>query len=148
MRQRIVNKRVLVVFVVVATTLAIALPALGGGRPLTADLSAGNEVPPAPSSASGTAWVTLNQGLGEVCVEIESSGYTGTVVAGHIHSAVAGVNGGVIVDLGVNSANYSACIGGVDADLIKDIRQHPENFYINIHSTVVPSGESRGQLSK
>ena len=59
-----------------------------------------------------------------------------------------GVNGGVVVNLGVTSADYSACIDGVDGDLIKDIRQNPHHYYINIHTTAIPSGEIRGQLRK
>ena len=133
--------------VALATTVFVAVPAFGGGRPLSADLSAANEVPPPVSSASGVAQVTLNQGQGEVCVDIQSSGYVGTVVAGHIHAAPAGVNGSIVVDLLVTSPNHTICVD-VDKDLIKDIRQNPEQFYINIHSTFAPGGEVRGQLSK
>lgn len=125
----------------------MAVPALAGGRSLSTTLEASNEVPPADSDASGWARVTLNQGLGEVCVEIEASGFEGDVVAGHIHEAPEGVNGPVVINLGVNSANYSACVEA-DADLIKDIRQNPSDYYINVHSTVFPGGEVRGQLSK
>jgi hypothetical protein len=148
MRYQVLTKRTLVVIVFVATTVLMAVPAFGGGRPLTADLSAANEVPPPASSASGTAHVTLNQGQGEVCVDIEASGFVGTVVAGHIHSAPAGVNGPVVVNLSVASASHSICVDGVDEDLIKDIRQNPWNYYINVHSDFAPGGEIRGQLSK
>ena len=148
MRYRVLARRALVTALALATTILMAVPALGGGRPLATDLSAGNEVPPSGTGASGTADVTLNQGLGEVCVDISASGLSAPVVAGHIHHAPAGVNGGVVVNLGVNSADYSACIGGVNKELIKDIRQNPQNYYINIHTTAVPSGEIRGQLSK
>ncbi len=148
MRHQVIAKRTLVVILALATTVLMAVPALGGGRPLSAELSAANEVPPPASSASGTAHVTLNQGQGEVCVDIEAGGFEGTVVAGHIHAAPAGVNGGVVVNLFVTSADHSICVDGVDKDLIKDIRQNPWNYYINVHSTFAPGGEIRGQLSK
>ncbi len=118
------------------------------GRPLEASLSSDNEVPPSGTGATGTAEVTLNQGLGRVCVEIHAEGLAGDVVAGHIHTGVAGVNGGVVVNLGVNSADFENCIDGVDPTLIQDIRNNPEAYYINVHTTVVPSGEIRGQLSR
>lgn len=118
------------------------------GRPLSADLSSANEVPPSGTGATGTAHVTLNQGQGEVCVWIESEGLAGSVLAGHIHLGASGVNGGVVVNLGVNSASFSGCVDGVDKDLIKAIRQQPESYYVNIHTTAVLSGEIRGQLSK
>lgn len=149
MSKRQVIRRFSVILLAIATTTLLALPALGGGgRPLEAELSPDNEVPPASaSSASGTAQVTLNQGQGEICVDIESGSYSGTVVAGHIHRGVAGTNGGVEVNLGVNSGDFSACVS-VPKDLVKEIRQNPADFYVNIHTTAFPGGEVRGQLSK
>lgn len=132
----------------VVVALGVATPAGAGGRPLSARLSSANEVPPAGSGATGTVRMTLNQGQGEVCVEITSRGLTGPVVAGHIHAGSAGVNGPVVVNLGVNSAGFNSCIDGVDRNLIKAIRKQPGNYYVNIHTSTVPSGEIRGQLSK
>lgn len=131
----------------VAITLFLMVPALGGGRPLAATLEAGNEVPPVQSNASGIAHITLNQGLGEVCVDIESSGFEGQVIAGHIHRGPEGVGGPVVIGLGVNSPNFSNCVEA-DGDLIKEIRQDPSAFYVNVHSTAFPGGEIRGQLTK
>jgi hypothetical protein len=122
--------------------------ASAGGRPLSADLSSANEVPDSGTGATGTAHLTLNQGQGEVCVQVESQDLAGMVVAGHIHVGASGNNGGVVVNLGVNSASFSGCVDGVDKALIKAIRQQPENYYVNIHTTAVGSGEIRGQLSK
>ncbi|HEX6298914.1 MAG TPA: hypothetical protein VF148_00410, partial [Acidimicrobiia bacterium] len=52
---------------VVGMVMAMGLPVLGGGRPLTAELSGDNELPePTGHEATGPAVVTLNQGLGEV----------------------------------------------------------------------------------
>jgi len=141
-------RKIFVLTITVLAMLVMAVPALGGGRPLTAYLSGDNEVPANESPAAGVAHVTLNQGQGEVCVHIDAGGFLGTVVAGHIHKAPAGVNGGVVINLGVNSPVYDACVDGVDPDLIKDIRQNPAGYYVNVHSTVIPSGEIRGQLSK
>jgi len=148
MRHLVVTRRALVLLLALATTLLMAVPALGGGRPLSAELSSDNEVPSSETGASGTAHVTLNQGQGEVCVDIETSDLSGAVVAGHIHQAPAGSNGVVVVNLGVNAADFSACVDGVDKALIKDIRKNPAEYYINIHTVTVPSGEVRGQLSK
>jgi hypothetical protein len=145
------TKRALIVVIALAASVGLAIPALGGGRPLSAELSADQEVPPVDSSATGTAQFTLNQGRGEVCVEIESSGYVNgddDVIAGHIHIGAAGVPGGVVVNLLVTSADHSICVDGVDQDLIKDIRQNPADYYINLHTTFAPGGEIRGQLSK
>jgi hypothetical protein len=149
--KQVLTKRALIAVVAVAASVGLAIPAMGGGRPLSAELSADQEVPPVASEATGTAQFTLNQGQGEVCVDIESSGYVNgddDVIAGHIHIGAAGVPGGIVVNLEVASADHSICVDGVDKDLIKDIKQNPGNYYINLHTTFAPGGEIRGQLSK
>jgi len=160
MTARNLARRPFVALVVFATFLLMALPALAGGRPLSADLSDDNEVPPNESGASGSALVTLNQGQGEVCFEIEAEGFSSGILFAHIHVGGAGVNGGVVVTLfdpgapgpdvtlPADTGFFSDCIEGVDGDLIKDIRQNPAGYYINIHTTVNPGGEIRGQLTK
>jgi CHRD domain len=132
--------------------LAVGAPAYGEGRPFSTVLTGAAEVPgPGDADASGTAVISLNQGQGEVCFDLSWAGIDGTVVAAHIHAAPVGVAGPVVVPLftgvalaGTDSA--SGCVSGVDEALIKDIRQNPENYYVNIHSTVFPAGAVRGQL--
>lgn len=132
---------------VVAALLMLAAPVDAGGRPLSADLSGTNEVPPNFLGATGTATVTLNQGQGEICIDLSTSGIGSQVIAGHIHEAPAGVNGSVVVNLGVNDAQFNGCVEA-PAELIKEIRQNPGDYYVNIHTVFIPSGELRGQLSK
>lgn len=160
MTTRNLARRPLVALVVFATFFLLVLPALAGGRPLSADLSDENEVPPNESGASGSAQVTLNQGQGEVCFEIEAGGFSSDILFAHIHDGDAGVNGPVVVTLfdpgapgpdvtlPADTGFFADCIEGVDADLIKDIRQNPAGFYINIHTTTNPGGEIRGQLTR
>ncbi len=132
--------------------LALGAPALGEGRPLSTTLTGAAEVPgPGDPDASGTAFITLNQGQGEVCFDLSWAGIDGTVTAAHIHVGPAGVEGPVVVPLfagafaGTDSA--SGCVSASE-ELIKAIRQDPENYYVNIHSTVFPAGAVRGQLAK
>jgi hypothetical protein len=133
---------------VVAMVVAMALPVVGAGRPLTTELSEGNEVPPTGHEATGTATVTLNQGLGEVCADIQTSGFEeDEVIAGHIHVGDPGVIGAVVVDLQVTSPDHSICVEA-DPELIKDIRQNPSDYYVNLHTAEFPVGVIRGQLSK
>lgn len=134
---------------VLAMAVTLAIPALGGGRPLSAELLGENENPPTGHEATGTAEVTLNQGLGEVCADIETSGFEeDEVIAGHIHVGLPDENGPVVVDLEVDSPVHSICVSGVDRALIKDIRQNPSNYYVNLHTLEFPGGVIRGQLSK
>jgi hypothetical protein len=133
--------------------LAIGAPAYGEGRPFATTLTGAAEVPgPGDLDASGTAFITLNQGQGEVCFDLSWAGIDGTVTAAHIHVGTATVAGPVVVPLFAGSFEgtdtASGCIAGVSEALIKDIRQNPENYYVNIHSDVFPAGAVRGQLGK
>ena len=150
MRHRVYAKRALVAVLAVATIILMAIPALGGGRPLSAELNGANEVSPASTSvATGTAQLTLNQGQGEICVEIESGPYASDVLISHIHVGDAGTNGLPVVPMTTISSDgeLNDCFD-VAKDLIKQIRQNPQGYYINIHTVNNGPGAIRGQLSK
>ncbi len=143
-KKELVMRRVLLLVAVAALMVAGSAPALASGRPLTAELVGSTEVPVAGDpDGMGHATVTLNQGLGEVCWDIMVADIA-TPRAAHIHIGEAGVAGGVVVGL----TPGSGCVDGVDADLIKDIRQNPSNYYVNVHNAEFPGGALRGQLSK
>jgi hypothetical protein len=116
-----------------------------GGRPLQAVLLPENQVPPTASSGSGTALVTLNQGQGEVCWDISVSDLTSPVILAHIHQGATGTNGPIVVDFMEPVNGLNGCVQA-DAALIKQIRQDPAGFYVNVHTTMFPGGEVRGQL--
>jgi CHRD domain len=69
--------------------------------------------------------------------------------AAHIHEAPVGKAGDAVVTLSPPPTEGSSknCVN-VDKDLIKRIRQNPENFYVNVHNADFPDGAIRGQLSK
>ena len=120
-----------------------------GGRRLTATLTGPVEVPgPGDPDGRGRAVITLNQGQGEVCFELTVSNIA-PATAAHIHSGAAGVAGDVVVTLTPPPTNGSSkgCVSASE-DLIKEIRQNPANYYINVHNADFPDGAVRGQLSK
>lgn len=154
-------RRLLWGLIVMALALT-ALPALAegrpifAGRPLVANMDAEQEVPPAESDGTGTARVWLNQGQGEVCFFVEWEDLTGPVIGAHIHIGPAGVNGPIVVpfqgfpagpDFDPTDGPIEVCVEA-DKDLIKDIRQNPQGYYVNLHTEDFPGGEIRGQLSK
>jgi hypothetical protein len=124
---------------------AVAGPDGHGGRPLRATLLPQNQSPPTASNGSGTALVTLNQGQGEVCWDIHVANLTTPVILAHIHQGGAGVNGAVVVDFMEPVNGLDGCVRA-DPGLIKQIRQHPADYYVNVHTTMFPLGEVRGQL--
>ena len=122
-----------------------------GGRPFTTVLSGANEVPAATGSdLTGTALVTINLGQSRLCWDLDYT-TTQTVVAAHIHHAPAGVAAGVIFGFFNPPASAvivnTGCRSG-DRALLEDIAAHPENYYVNVHTTAHPAGAGRGQLTK
>ena len=120
-----------------------------GGRRLTARLTGPAEVPgPGDADGRGRAAVTLNQGQNQVCYELTVSNI-GAVTAAHIHRGARGVAGPPVVTLEPLAAQgpSKGCVSAT-ADVIKEIRQNPANFYVNVHNAEFPDGAVRGQLSK
>ena len=140
---------ILKIILIALTVLALTSIAAGGGRKLTTTLSGPAEVPPGDPDASGTATITLNYGQGEVCWEIMVSNITLPAAAAHIHVAPVGVAGPIVIPLSPPDASgFSSGCTTADRALIKNIIQHPEEYYVNVHNTNFPTGAARGQLSK
>ena len=161
-KRRLATLAAAAAIVVIAGVLAGgAAVADEGGRPFNTALDGLNEVPPATDGVhTGSASLTLNQGLGEVCWQLGAITLPATEslpFAGHIHRAPAGVNGPIVVPLfPVPEAGVSAptsyptrtvCVPASEA-IIKEIRQNPAGFYVNLHNSTHPGGVMRGQLAK
>jgi hypothetical protein len=128
--------------------LAAAQEKEQGGRRLTATLTGAAEVPgPGDPDGGGTAVITLNQGQNEVCFELTVTNIAAATLA-HIHSGGPTVAGPVVVTLTPPAEGSSKGCVSAGADLIKNIRQNPGNFYVNVHNADFPDGAVRGQLSK
>jgi hypothetical protein len=139
----------LIVVATLVLTLFAAAPAAAGGRPFSTTLSGPNEVPAGDPDATGTATVWINPGTGTVCYEWSVSNAVTPIAAAHIHHAVAGVAGGVVVPLPPTGASSgSGCVSGVDRGLALDIIRHPWEYYVNTHNAEFPAGVARGQLSR
>jgi hypothetical protein len=150
MRKRLLAGIPLAALAIAVLALAIASSAAAGGRPLSADLSGSNEVPPVSTGdpdGSGTADLTLNQGQEEICLEIEVQNIS-TPILQHIHRGAAGTNGPVVVDFTHLLAQGGDGCVSADRALVKEIRQNPEGFYFNVHTGDFLGGAVRGQLSK
>ena len=127
-----------------------------------------NEVPPVANlNASGGALVTLEitrDNAGAITAArmsfIVSVAFPGnvTVVGLHIHEADSLNNGTVRFDSGMSSSNAQSFENGagliirdattVDLTVLRRLLAHPAGFYVNLHTTVNPSGALRGQLTR
>lgn len=143
------------VILIMIAMLALPSAVSAGGRPFSIMLTGEAEVTAAgvPNQGDldgeGTASLTLNQGQAEICYELNVSGIALPAIGAHIHVAPATTTGPVVVPLAAPDASGTShgCVS-VDPDLIKAIRQNPENYYVNVHTTEYPAGALRGQLSK
>ena len=124
---------------------------LTGGRPFEVMLTGAAERPgPGDPDGSGTATFTLNQGQGTIRYDITVANITLPAVGAHIHIADVNNPGPIVVHLTApDETGHASGEVSVDPDLIKAIRQNPENYYVNVHTLpLYAAGAVRGQLSK
>lgn len=119
------------------------------GRPISATMTGAAEVPgPGDTDGTGTATIRLNQGKKQVCFDLSVSNIA-TATAAHIHRGATTVAGPVVVTLTAPATGTSSgCVDNVSVELIKEIRQNPEKFYVNVHNAAFQNGAIRGQLEK
>jgi hypothetical protein len=135
----------------VGLLVASVVPASGqeGGRPFTVDLTGEAEVnvQGVPNQGdldgSGTASLTINPGLGEVCWTIEVAGVE-PIEAAHIHIGPTTAPGPVVVPLNP----YTGGCTEIDRDLALAIILDPSGYYVNVHNDPYPAGALRGQLDR
>ncbi len=113
---------------------------------LAATLNGANENPSNPSTATGSASLVYNKDTKILTLSMTYTGLTATNM--HIHKAPAGLNGSVLVGLGVApfaspiNFTYTVLTTGQEDSLINNL------YYLNIHSAAYPGGEIRGQILK
>lgn len=126
---------------------------------LNAVLNGAQEVPPTASTASGTATVTVDAARTTINLTLNTAGLVG-VTASHIHSAIAGVNGGVIFSLFAGPGVFPATLTKTltSAEFTPDAASGVNTFadavnailagrtYINVHTMTNLGGEIRGQI--
>jgi CHRD domain len=116
-----------------------------------ARLTGEKEVPgPGDPNGAGRATIKLHPRKGRVCYRL-SWRRIGGPLAAHIHEAPRDEAGDVVVELFTISEPLpfravKGCVGGVARGEIRDIKEHPGRYYVNVHNTKYPDGAIRGQL--
>jgi CHRD domain-containing protein len=120
-----------------------------GGRPFSTELTGAAEVPvPGDPDGRGTATITVNPGQEEVCWAIEAEEIDLPATGAHIHEGAVGEFGDVVVPLTPPDATgVSSGCAEVSREVALDILKNPEDYYVNVHTTLFPAGAIRGQLS-
>jgi hypothetical protein len=118
-------------------------------------LTAEDEVPlcaPAGNDARGVAvFNVLDEATGLVSYRLVANNIPGDTTAAHIHLAPKGVAGGVVQPLPFTPGAEQGVIGEgtfTNPTLLAAIRANPQNYYVNLHSTVCGAGVIRGQLDE
>jgi hypothetical protein len=124
-----------------------------------ASLTGDEEVPPADDNGSGRAVINVNVRERRVCFDL-SWRRIASPTRSHIHEGRRGVNGDIVVTLFENGTDpdfvplpdsirsVQGCTGGLQRALLRDIRDNPRQFYVNIHNATFPGGAIRGQLHR
>ena len=122
-----------------------ALTALRGGRPMSTTLA-----PVAPNTVGAGSFVARsNIGQGRICWSLTVTGLS-DVTAAHIHYLNGPLATQIAVPLALPTPFTGSATGCATAPraLVKLILVHPENFYVNVHTTTYPGGAISGTLAK
>ena len=136
-------------------TFAIAALVFGGAGAAQAappdspaiPLNTGQEAP-APSVGGAHGSFSYEIDGSELCYTIAVTGLSTPAVAAHIHLGARNVAGPVVVPLVVpaeTSFETSACTTA-DPALLAAIEADSSAYYVNVHTSMNPPGEVRGQL--
>ncbi|HUG12532.1 MAG TPA: CHRD domain-containing protein [Opitutaceae bacterium] len=131
---------------------ALAVPAFAATVTFHASITGAQENPGTASPAWGVANLELDPATGWFKLVVNLKNVNETLAASHIHVAVAGVNGPVIVGLGGEAAYRRAAgknlhaifTGTVPAEHIEAMLSN--GTYVNFHTATYPGGATRGQL--
>ena len=84
-----------------------------------------------------------------MCFVLTAANITLPAVAAHVHTGAAAVAGPVLITLAAPDATGIAggCVSAPRAT-INAILKAPSGYYVNVHTTDLPAGAIRGQLSK
>jgi hypothetical protein len=116
----------------------------------TITMTGAQEVPPVPTSATGTIVADYNRLTKTLSYKVEFSGLSDSAVAAHIHGlAEPGINAPILQTFSPFPRRKAGTYSGTL--LIDGVKFTEENllarrYYINIHSKTYGGGEIRGQL--
>jgi hypothetical protein len=133
----------------ISAIFALAFAGVGAAQAAApgVPLSGGQEVP-SPTNRSAHGFFSYEIDGDQFCYTLEVSGLSAPAVAAHVHLGDRHVAGPVVIPLTVpaeTSFEVSACTTA-DAGLLADIDANPSDYYVNVHTSTNPTGETRGQL--
>jgi len=128
-----------------------ARPAAAAGDTLltfTALLNGPQQSPPVDSPSTGVALVLYDKTASIVCWRLSFTPLAAPEIAAHFHGPAApGVNAPILINISPSPSPFGSPKHGC-APISKDDAKSLSKglLYINVHSTVAPNGEIRGQV--
>lgn len=121
------------------------LPILGFDAVLD---SAQETTPVLLSDGRGVAHFHMMNTLDSLHFLVQVSGLTGPITGAHLHAGAIGVSGNVVLDLSnyVAGNEITGVITGPDINMTFVNLLLSGDLYLNVHTTLNPSGEIRGQI--
>ncbi|MFT7462200.1 MAG: hypothetical protein ACI9EF_000538 [Pseudohongiellaceae bacterium] len=103
---------------------------------------------PTPTGSLGTGLLKLTLDMGALTVSASGTyqNMQGNVSTTHIHKGSPTMNGGVMLPLQVTGGTTGSVFGGGNVTLADANTALSGGAYANIHSSVFPGGEIRGQV--
>lgn len=153
----------------VVLSMALAMAGVGctkgtdDAEVFQATLAGSNEVPARSTAADGAMGLIVKGNRVDYSIEVHG---LGAITGAHIHSAAAGVNGPIRIALfpGPGSNSTANPLSGVDGQLYEGSFEASDvvgityeqllaemragNAYGNVHTTLYPGGEIRGQVRR
>lgn len=122
----------------------------------SASLNGASEVPAVTTGATGTATFSLDEEEDVIQFTLNVSNIS-NVIAAHIHSGAAGVNGDIVAFLfsgpQTGTVNGQLSAGTIRSQDVQGISfsqlstlMRTGQAYVNVHTTQNPAGEIRGQI--
>lgn len=137
--------------VIALATASVALPA-NAGTMFTASLSGLEEVPPNLSRGYGFSSIWLNDTEDSIAVDLSFYDLTAGATAAHIHGpANPGVNAGALFPfalgplIGQTNGVVPQHMFAISPTQVNTLKSG--QYYVNVHTSVFPGGEIRGQYN-
>jgi hypothetical protein len=133
-----------------ATALLLSSVSHAAVIPFSATLTGLQETPPNTSPGTGTGLVLLNDVADTITVDLSWANLTTPATDAHIHTAPPGVPGPITFPL---SSVPFAITGSIPEQVFpitpaQILTLEAGNMYLNVHTTMFPDGEIRGQLAQ
>ena len=111
----------------------------------TASLNGNNEVPSVTTSGTATGWFILDASMSSLTYRITYAQLSSAFTAAHFHLGAVGIGGGVVMPITTFTGNTaSGTWSNIPDSLVAKLLNG--NIYVNIHTTLHPGGEIRGQV--